>query len=140
MRSNKEIVEQTNNLALKMLSVMGFIPEKEGEAKVYLSDHNQAKRAWALACLSQDVITETDANEALDEMLDDEQPKEFVVYKDHTGMEIKAGHRVTIDGGHSVGWGAFVISKDNCLWWVCYNNGDEVKITNENCSDIEIHR
>ncbi len=140
MRSNKEIVEQTNRLALEILNNNGFIPEKKGETKVYLSKHIEGKRAWGLACLAQEFFTETDAAEALDEMLDDEAPVERVDYKDHTGVKIEAGQRVTIDGGHSDDWEAFIVNKENCLWWVCFSDGDQVKITNDNCSSIEINR
>ena len=59
-------------------------------------------------------------------------------FEDHTGRVIEAGQRVEIDGGHSDDWEAVIINKDGELWWSCIDDGDQVKITKENCSSIEI--
>ena len=70
MRTNKEIVDQTNELARIIIGAMGF--DIEEDYLFYMSKNTRSQKAWFTACEAQELLTSTDVSEALDEMLDDE--------------------------------------------------------------------
>ena len=65
MRTDAEIVEQTNELARELYRIRGYVV-----AEGYRFDkatHPHECQAWEGACAAQEMLTETDPNEALDE-------------------------------------------------------------------------
>lgn len=62
-RTDREIVEQTNRLALKFLAAGGFKPLRE--SNLWESDNPRAKQAWAMACEAQEELTDTDPHDAV---------------------------------------------------------------------------
>lgn len=65
MRTDAEIVEQTNRLARELYRLRGYVV-----AEGYRFDratHPHMREAWEGACVAQEMLTETDPNEALDE-------------------------------------------------------------------------
>ena len=63
-RSDKELIEQTNELANKMLNTLGYKCQNE-IFKFYKSNILRARLAWNLACLAQEFLTDTDIENAL---------------------------------------------------------------------------
>lgn len=78
-RTDQEIVDQTNELALEILkNVIGIVPAAEVEGfKVYDHIHDmrntRLRGAWAMACRAQELLTQTDPNDALS-ALEPEEP------------------------------------------------------------------
>lgn len=68
-RTDQEIVDQTNVLAHRMLAEgvgTGYVHDEGDDFKIY--DHLENPRyaaAWNLACIAQELITQTDPNDAL---------------------------------------------------------------------------
>ena len=65
MRTDREIVEQTNELARKLYRLRGYVV-----AEGYRFDkatHPHMREAWAGACEAQQLLTDTDPNDALDD-------------------------------------------------------------------------
>lgn len=63
MRTDREIVEQTNELARQLYRLRGY-----EVAEGYRFDrafHPHAREAWAAACAAQVMLTDTDPNDAI---------------------------------------------------------------------------
>ena len=68
MRTDMEIVKQTNLLAKKICeAVKGYDAEKLPH-KMYQSSNKIAQDCWRAACIAQMMLTETDPEDALSEM------------------------------------------------------------------------
>jgi hypothetical protein len=65
-RSNIEIIEQTMDLADKFYGAHGYI-ERPGY-NYMKSTHPQERLMWAMACVAQEVITNTDPMDAVNEL------------------------------------------------------------------------
>lgn len=68
MRTDKQIVDQTNELASQLYAIRGY-----SAAPGYRFDqatHPHEVEAWAGACAAQLLLTGTDPNEALDNLED----------------------------------------------------------------------
>lgn len=72
MRTDKEIVEQTEALAVYLLA-WGFNHQPETSTPLRDSAHPFAQRAWVAACHIQEMLTDTDPENAVAE-LDDALP------------------------------------------------------------------
>lgn len=66
MRSEKQIVEQTNELARQLYELRGFIAPKG--FKFYEATRSREIEAWKGACIAQELLTETDVENALAEL------------------------------------------------------------------------
>ncbi len=67
-RSDKEIVEQTERLAkMLMLRFYNRVPMKDG-IKLRVADDLRSKLCWNVACDIQEMITETDPENAVSEI------------------------------------------------------------------------
>ena len=55
VRSDQEIIDQTNKLAVKFASIDGL--EVDSGYTFHTSAHPIAKKAWAKACIAQELIT-----------------------------------------------------------------------------------
>lgn len=62
-RTDRQIVDQTNELARQLLKVEGF--HVLDSYLFYESNNARSKKAWSQACLAQCLLTNTDPNEAL---------------------------------------------------------------------------
>lgn len=65
-RTDREIVDQTNALARALYRLRGYtVPEgyRFDQAK-----HPHEQECWAGACIAQDLLTDTDVNNALAEL------------------------------------------------------------------------
>lgn len=65
MRTDREIIEQTNELARRLYALRGY-----AVAEGYRFDrafHPHAREAWAGACVAQQLLTDTDPDDALSE-------------------------------------------------------------------------
>lgn len=67
MRSDKEIVQQTEALAVYLLSWC-FSHEPETATPMRDSTHPFARRCWAAACHIQEMLTDTDPENAVTEL------------------------------------------------------------------------
>ena len=73
MKTNKQIVDAANQLAIELMKMQGF----EFKLPVYITpklynmQSHRAKQSWQMAVVAFDVIEGTDVESALDEMLDD---------------------------------------------------------------------
>ena len=65
-RTDKEIIEQTNNLAKDFYKVMGY-NGIEG-FRFYESSHPQERLCWILACKAQEKLTNTEIEDILDNL------------------------------------------------------------------------
>ena len=64
-RTDKEIIEQTNNLARDFYKIMGY----NGEGvRFYESTHPQERLCWNLACKAQENLTNTEIDDILDNL------------------------------------------------------------------------
>lgn len=70
-RTDLEIVTQTLDIARKFYAAQGYVAS-EG-FKFYESQHPQEQCMWRLACIAQEELTQTDPDEALSNVLDEEQ-------------------------------------------------------------------
>lgn len=70
MRTDEEIVRQTNELAREMYKIRGY--EVPTDCKFYEFDrknyHPHEQECWNMACAAQEIITGTDPNDALDNL------------------------------------------------------------------------
>lgn len=71
VRTDREIVDQTNALGVELLKLQGF----EVIAKGLLADspNPRAKRAWKMACAAQEALTQTDPDDALENVRAEEE-------------------------------------------------------------------
>jgi hypothetical protein len=72
-RTDEQIVEQTNNLAGEFASVMGWA--YPADTKFYCSLNTRAAGFWEMARIAQQVLTLTDADDALSNCEFDDEPK-----------------------------------------------------------------
>lgn len=72
MRSNQEIIDQTNEVARIILASRGYITE-QGTAFHTEEAQKDIRMAssWQAACKISELLTETDPQEAVDELEDD---------------------------------------------------------------------
>ena len=61
MRTDQEILDQTNELARTLYFIRGYVV-KEGY-RFDLAVHPHEREAWAGACAAQELLTNTDAND-----------------------------------------------------------------------------
>lgn len=65
-RTDRQILEQTNELALRILGANGMEQTPENVEKWVCNIHHPtARAAWNTACVAQQIITETDPNDCL---------------------------------------------------------------------------
>lgn len=70
MRTDEQIVKQTNEVARELYALRGYqVPEGY---RFDLATHPHEVEAWDGACLAQVILTATDPNEALANIEDDE--------------------------------------------------------------------
>lgn len=74
MRTDQEIVDQTNELARLCLRFIGTGYEVPEGHKFYEANDPRSQRAWKMACEIQEHMTATDPNDALANI---EEPKEY---------------------------------------------------------------
>ena len=60
------------------------------------------------------------------------------VFKDHTGLILIAGQSAMMDGGHGGDWSGDIIDINGELWFRFEDDGDEVRITSELSSELEV--
>lgn len=70
-RTNKQIVKQTNDLARAFYQALGY-QVKEGY-RFDRARHPQEIGMWRLACIAQEMLTDTDAENALAEVEEEER-------------------------------------------------------------------
>ena len=66
MRTDQQIIDQTNKLARAFYNLEGYTV-KEGYA-FHRATHPHERTLWHMACAAQLELTETDPNEALDNL------------------------------------------------------------------------
>lgn len=66
MRTAKEILEQTNELAAKFYACWGY--RSSPNFRFDLSNHGHEQIAWRQACIAQEILTDTDVDDALSEI------------------------------------------------------------------------
>jgi hypothetical protein len=72
MRTPREIIDQTNALARALLSLRGFeVPDGH---RFDSSDDPRSQIAWEGARAAQLLLTDTDPNDALQELDEEEEP------------------------------------------------------------------
>ena len=65
-RTDKQIVEQSDKLAIEFMKMDGWEPSPEVCGfKTYRSASIRAQRAWKMACVAQEVLTGTSPEDAL---------------------------------------------------------------------------
>lgn len=68
LRTDEQIVDQTNELAWYLHKEQGFlVPEDFDFSR---SKHPRAKMSWAMACIAQEILTDTDMEAVLQECED----------------------------------------------------------------------
>jgi hypothetical protein len=68
MRSDRQIVQQTNELARELYRIRGYTVPRG--YRFDAATHPHEREAWAGACAAQLMLTETDPHEALYEVED----------------------------------------------------------------------
>ena len=69
MRTDREIVDQTNELAAKLYLLWGY---KASEGfRFDKSNHGHEQIAWQQACIAQEMLTGTDVDDCLAELGED---------------------------------------------------------------------
>lgn len=71
MRTSKQIMQQTNELASKFYALRGN-KERPGY-RFDQATHPQEVKAWEAACIAQRMLTNTDPMDALSDMEDEEE-------------------------------------------------------------------
>lgn len=71
MRTSKQIVQQTNELAHKIYALRGY--EVRKGYRFDEATHPQEVEAWEAACIAQRMLTNTDPMDALSEMEDEKE-------------------------------------------------------------------
>lgn len=67
-RTSQEIVDQTHDLAEHFYLIMGYKHIRAVHGNLYDSEHPAEQFVWKIACLAQIELTDTDPNDALNEM------------------------------------------------------------------------
>ena len=65
MRTDKQIVEQTNQMAIRFMCEMGFLPEDK-DIKMWKVQLQLVLLCWRLACIAQEILTNTEVENAMD--------------------------------------------------------------------------
>lgn len=65
-RTDKEIVDQTHKLAVEFYRILGY--HHKGGKPLYESQHPTELAMWRMACLAQEMLTDTDPEECLYEL------------------------------------------------------------------------
>lgn len=65
-RTDKEIVDQTHNLAIEFYRILGY--QHKGDKPLYNSQHPTELAMWHMACLAQETLTGTDPENSLNEL------------------------------------------------------------------------
>lgn len=73
MRTTQEIFKQTNELAAKFYKCWGYTSAKG--FRFDESNHGHEQIAWKQACIAQEVLTQTDMVDVVDEVYCDEELK-----------------------------------------------------------------
>lgn len=68
MRSDLEIIEQTNELARRFYRLHDRGGSVEKGYRFDLSEHPHEQQCWEMACVAQELLTETDVQVALDNL------------------------------------------------------------------------
>ena len=68
MRTDEQIVSQTNELARELYRLRGYVVPNG--YRFDASTHPHEREAWSAACAAQMMLTETDPNEALSNLED----------------------------------------------------------------------
>lgn len=71
MRSDQEIVEQTNELARQFYRLHDRGGTVEKGYRFDQSSHPQEVQCWQMACVAQELLTGTDVRDALDNLEDE---------------------------------------------------------------------
>jgi hypothetical protein len=66
MRTDQEIVDQTNELARQLYAIRGYVIKSP--YRFDRATHSMEREAWAGACAAQKLLTDTDPNDALDNL------------------------------------------------------------------------
>lgn len=69
-RTNLEIVQQTKELASRFYGMMGYMQGADYDWQG--SQHPQERLCWEMACEAQDLLTETDVEDCLNDLEDEE--------------------------------------------------------------------
>lgn len=71
MRTAQEIIDQTNELARQFYAIMGYeVPEGHQFDGETINRHPQERQCWRMACAAQLLLTDTDVEDALQELED----------------------------------------------------------------------
>jgi hypothetical protein len=69
-RTDAEIVAQTNELARQFMRLEGY--EAEPGLKFYTAQSPRSNKYWVMACVAQELLTDTEVHDALQTVLEDE--------------------------------------------------------------------
>jgi hypothetical protein len=69
MRTDQEIVDQTNALAKQLYAIRGYVIQSP-TYRFDKAEHPHEREAWAGACAAQKLLTHTDPMDALDNLSD----------------------------------------------------------------------
>lgn len=69
-RTSQQIVDQTNYLARKIYEMLGYVVDED--YRFDKAHHPQEQHMWELACLAQEILTDTDVPSVLSEIDEDE--------------------------------------------------------------------
>jgi hypothetical protein len=69
MRTDQQIIDQTNELARQLYAIRGYVI-KSPTYRFDRATHPMEREAWAGACAAQKLLTDTDPNDALDNLAD----------------------------------------------------------------------
>lgn len=78
-RTDRQIVELCNELAIKLMSHMGF--KVQGDRRLYDSEHPRAQLAWGMAIEAFAVIEGTDVADALIEVREQDRDAEIAKFQ-----------------------------------------------------------
>lgn len=70
MRTDEQIIEQTNEVARAIYLIRGY--QAPPDYKFYeferVNYHPHERECWDMACVAQEILTDTDPNDALDNL------------------------------------------------------------------------
>lgn len=69
MRTAQQIIDQTHDLAISFCNMQGF-EYRGAPGQIYKSKHPRFQLMWRLACEAQLQLTDTDPEDALNELED----------------------------------------------------------------------
>lgn len=71
-RTSKQIVDQTHELAEGFYKLLGYKHNRAKHGNLYESSHPTEQAVWEMACLAQEVLTDTDPLNALSDLDEDD--------------------------------------------------------------------